>query len=195
MRADRLISIILLLQEHGVLSASNLARRLEVSVRTIFRDMEALSIAGIPVFAEPGSKGGFALVDDYKTDLTGLKAEELLSLFLIENSKAALRLGLEKQMASAIGKLSAALPHAQQERIEWYRQRFLIDTGPAESCDPWGPKAKDRHADIATLQQAILNRERLRLRIVWPRPDQAGEYLVAPLALVESSGDWYLIAQ
>ena len=195
MRADRLISLSLLLQEHGKLSASHLARRLEVSVRTIFRDMEALSMAGIPVFAHPGSKGGFSLVDNYRTDLTGLKAEEILALFLLEGSKAALLLGLEKQMGSAIRKLSAALPHTQRERIDWYRQRFLIESDTPEAGRSFGTRAGRRSADLSILQQAILNRERLKLRIVWPRPDQAGEYVVAPLALVESAGEWNLVAQ
>src|SRR5687767_15255146 len=93
-RADRLLSILLLLQTHGLMSARALAERLEVSERTVHRDMEALSIAGVPVYAEKGRRGGWALVDSYRTDLTGLTESELRSLVIASAPGVLADLGL-----------------------------------------------------------------------------------------------------
>src|ERR671912_2465330 len=94
MRADRLLSILLLLQSHGRLSARLLAERLEVSERTILRDMEALSIAGVPVYAERGRRGGWSLTDEYRTDLTGLTESELRGLMVATAPSVLADLGL-----------------------------------------------------------------------------------------------------
>src|SRR6266487_2979155 len=115
MRADRLLSILLLLQVHRRMTARELARRLEVSDRTIHRDMEALSAAGFPVFAERGSGGGWMLVEGYKTNLTGLNKDEIQALFLTKPLRLLADLGLDKASDAAMIKLSAALPSAHRD--------------------------------------------------------------------------------
>jgi len=128
MRADRLLSILLLLQVHRRLTARELASRLEVSARTIHRDMEALSAAGFPVFAERGIGGGWTLVEGYKTNLTGLNRDEIQALFLTKPLRLLADLGLKKASDAAFIKLSAALPSAHRNSAEQARQRIHIDT-------------------------------------------------------------------
>src|SRR5215471_5767128 len=110
MRADRLLSILLLLQMHRRMTAGDLARRLEVSERTIHRDMDALSTAGIPVVAERGIGGGWSLIDEYRTNLTGLNKTEIQALFLGGPARLLEDLRLEKASDAALIKLLAALP-------------------------------------------------------------------------------------
>ena len=187
MRADRLISIIMLLQERGTLSASSLAKRLEVSTRTIFRDIEALSVAGIPIYADHGPKGGFSLVEGYRSDLTGLNGEELLSVFLSEKSSTIARLGFGESLSSALRKLSSTLPLQSRERLASYRQRILIEA-------PTNSNAVANRC-LPLIQKAVLEERRIRIRIEWPRPTQSGEYLVEPVGIVASDGEWYLAAR
>ena len=106
MRADRLLSIVLLLQTHRHLTSRTLAERLEVSERTIHRDMEALSGAGIPVVAERGSGGGWSLMGEYRTDLTGLNESEIQSLFMTQSPKVLADLKLTKASEAALLKLT-----------------------------------------------------------------------------------------
>src|SRR5947207_14434517 len=105
MRADRLISIMLLLQVHRRVTARDLARRLEVSERTILRDMDALSLSGIPVIAERGAGGGWSLLEEYQTKLTGLSAAEIQSLFLARPARLMADLGLKQQSEAAMNTL------------------------------------------------------------------------------------------
>src|ERR1051325_4713574 len=127
MRADRLLSIMLLLQVHRRLTARELANRLEVSERTIHRDMDALSGAGIPVFAERGSGGGWALMEEYRTNLTGLNKEEIQALFVMNSPRLLADLGLSKASDAAHIKLRAALPSMSRGDAEYARQRIHID--------------------------------------------------------------------
>src|ERR687883_21546 len=124
MRADRLVSIILLLQLHGRMTARGLARRLEVSERTIHRDMEALSAAGVPGLAERGAGGGWALVEGYKTNLTGLNEAEIQALALAGPSKVLEDLHLGQASEAAFIKLLAALPSISRRGAEYVRQRI-----------------------------------------------------------------------
>ena len=127
MRADRLLSILLLLQANGRMTAQVLARRLEVSERTILRDMDALSGAGVPVTAERGVGGGWRLLDGYQTKLTGLTSPEIQSLFLGRPPKLMADLGLQDASEAAWIKLQASLPIEVRGQAEFVRQRILID--------------------------------------------------------------------
>ena len=128
MRADRLLSIVLLLQTHGQLTSRTLAERLEVSERTIHRDMEALSVSGIPVVAERGSTGGWSLLGEYRTNLTGLNEAEIQSLFVTQPPKLLDDLKLKKASEGALLKLLAALPVMYRQGAERARRRIHIDT-------------------------------------------------------------------
>jgi predicted DNA-binding transcriptional regulator YafY len=186
MRADRLLSIMLLLQVHRRVTARELANRLEVSERTIHRDMDALSGAGIPVFAERGSNGGWALMEEYRTNLTGLNTEEIQALFLINPSRLLADLGLGKASDAAQIKLRAALPSMSRDVAEYARQRIYIDmTG-------WN-RAEETIPMLPTIQESIW-KER-KLHITYERAGcLAAERLVDPLGLVAKGNAWYLVA-
>ncbi|MGN6516634.1 MAG: helix-turn-helix transcriptional regulator [Rhizomicrobium sp.] len=127
MLASRLLSILMLLQARGRMSAAALAQEFEVSVRTIHRDIDQLSAAGIPVYAERGRSGGFALMDGYRTKLTGLTQPEAESLFLAGLPGPAAQLGLSDVLHAARLKLMAALPANMQPNAERIASRFHLD--------------------------------------------------------------------
>src|SRR5580704_18403287 len=127
MRAGRLLSILLLLQVRRRVTARELAKRLEVSERTILRDMEALSGAGVPVIADRGAGGGWSLLAEYQTKLTGLSPEEIQSLFVTRAPKLAADLGLQRASEDAWTKLQVALTPAARRQADLMRQRVLID--------------------------------------------------------------------
>src|SRR5512136_2819267 len=110
MRADRLLSLLMLLQTRGRMTAQALARELEVSERTIYRDIEALSAAGIPVYADRGPGGGCSLLDNYRTTLTGLTEDEVRALFMVSVPAPLDKLGVTQELKTARLKLSASLP-------------------------------------------------------------------------------------
>ena len=186
MRADRLLSILLLLQVHRRMTARELAKRLEVSERTIHRDMEALSCAGVPVFAERGSGGGWELMEEYRTNLTGLNRNEVKALFLIKPSRLLADLGMEKASDAALIKLLAAVPSAHRIDAEYASQRIHIDpTG-------WS-RSEESIAFLPALQQAVWQEH--KLYITYNRGDcPASERLVEPLGLVAKGSVWYLVA-
>jgi predicted DNA-binding transcriptional regulator YafY len=186
MRADRLVSILLLLEVHRTLTARELARRLEVSERTIHRDMEALGAAGIPVVAERGSGGGWRLLDEYRTNLTGLNQAEIQALFLTMPPRLLADLGLDKAADAALIKLLAALPSMARRDAEHAAQRIHVDTGGWRQSEESVPL-------LPTLQTAIWQERRLRLS--YARGVGASvERLVDPLGLVAKGSLWYLIA-
>ena len=127
MRASRLISILLLLQTRGRMTAQQLADELEVSIRTVYRDVDELSGSGIPVYADRGARGGFQLVEGYRTRLTGLTPEEAETLFLSGYPGPAAQLGLGTVLAAAQLKVLAALPPELRSRASRVRQRFHLD--------------------------------------------------------------------
>lgn len=177
MRADRVLSLLLLLQARGRLSAAELAARLEVSRRTVYRDVDALGAAGVPVRTEPGPNGGIELVEGWRTDLTGLTEPELDALF----TSAAGR-----EFERAMGKLAAALPGESGRRAGRMRERLLVDSAG------WGRRgAASPH--LRVVQDAVFADRRLRLR--YRRAEaQLTERVVDPLGLVLKAGVWYLLA-
>jgi len=187
MRADRLISLFLLLQAHGRMPAPELARRLEVSVRTVFRDMDALSTVGFPVYAERGRAGGCALLPGFRTDVSGLTAAEAQALFVLTSggSSPAAELGLSEPARSALRKLAAGLPASIRPRAEDQSRLVLVDSrGWLRSADP------DRW--LETLRGAVFDGRRLRLRYRSERGPATR--LVDPWGLVAKAGVWYLVA-
>ncbi|MFE1716096.1 helix-turn-helix transcriptional regulator, partial [Streptomyces sp. NPDC058728] len=127
MRADRLVSLVLLLRQRGRLTADTLAKELEVSTRTVLRDIEALSAAGVPVYAERGRHGGFALSPGFRTELTGLNHDEALALLTAGSGRGELVFGLGSALASAMRKVVDALPEGHRATASDAAQRFLVD--------------------------------------------------------------------
>jgi predicted DNA-binding transcriptional regulator YafY len=185
MRADRLLSILLLLQVHRRMTAGELAKRLEVSERTIHRDMEALSGAGIPVVAERGVGGGWNLLEKYQTNLTGLNEAEIQTLFLTRPAHLLADLGLHQAAEAALIKLLAALPSMSRRDAEFVRQRIYVDT------TGWHPTQEDNSC-LPILQQAIWKERKLAL--TYQRGDTSFDRVVEPLGLVAKGNAWYFIA-
>lgn len=186
MRADRLLSILLLLQAHGRLTARDLARRLEVSERTIHRDMDALGVAGVPVYAARGTGGGWSLAEGYRARLPGLSDTEIQALFLAGPARLLADLGLRRASEAALLKLLASLPAIARRDVEYARQRIHVD--PAG----WHETAESVAA-LPTLQEAIWQGHQVAL--TYGRSDGATvERLVAPLGLVAKGRVWYLVA-
>jgi predicted DNA-binding transcriptional regulator YafY len=188
MRSDRLLSIMLLLQTRGQLPASELAERLEVSVRTVMRDVEALSAAGVPVYTVRGPHGGIGLVPGYRTDVTGLTADEARALFVLISGPAHADLGLGQAIGSALRKLMAALPASHRPAADLASRRILID--PVR----WRGEPSRLAVDLAVLQQAVFTDRRLRLRYRHGRDSQIRSYTLDPYGLVHKAGVWYLVA-
>ncbi|MEV0280127.1 WYL domain-containing protein [Streptomyces sp. NPDC050610] len=186
MRADRLLSLLLLLQNRGRMTAPELAAELDVSVRTVYRDVEALSTSGVPVYADRGPAGGYRLLDGYRTRLTGLTGDEADSLFLAGTPGAAAELGLGADLATAQLKLRAALPHGLGERSRRIQERFHLDA-PAwfRDADPVPRLAEV--ADAVWRQRA--------LRVHYRRWSGEVHRELQPLGLVLKGGIWYLAAR
>ena len=187
MRADRLLSIVLLLQTHRQLSSRLLAERLEVSERTIHRDMEALSVSGIPVVAERGSNGGWSLLGEYRTNLTGLNEAEIQSLFVTQPPKLLADLRLKKASEGALLKLLAALPAMYRQGAEQARRRIHIDTAG------WA-KQEEAVPMLPVLQDAIWSERKLRFSYQRGPGCDDLEREVNPLGLVAKGSAWYLVA-
>lgn len=190
MKSDRLLSIMLLLQTHGQLSATDLADRLEVSVRTIMRDVEALSAAGVPVYTVRGPQGGIALLPGFRTDVTGLTVDEARALFVLLSGPAHADLGLGQALGSALRKVMAALPAPQRPDADLASRRILID--PVRWRGAPGPDHPT--TDLAVFQKAVFTDRRLRLRYRHGRDNQQRTYTLDPYGLVSKAGVWYLVA-
>jgi predicted DNA-binding transcriptional regulator YafY len=188
MKSDRLLSILLLLQTRGQVPASELALRLEVSVRTIFRDVEALSTSGVPVYAERGRNGGITLLPGYRTDVTGLTADEARALFVLVTERAHADLGLGQAIGSALRKVMAALPAPFRGDADLASRRILID--PVR----WRTSPRPSAVDLGVLQAAVFNDRRLKLRYRHGRDAQVRSYTLDPYGLVSKAGAWYLVA-
>ena len=185
MRADRLLSIMMILQARGRVTAKALATELEVSERTIYRDMDALSGAGVPIYSETGPNGGYALLDHFRTNLNGLTEGEVRALFMLSIPAPLADLGVSRELRAALLKLSAALPAARRQDESWVRQRFHLDaTG-------WQP-AEAQVPHLSTIHQAVWTDRRLTV-VYRPIPPITIERVVDPYGLVAKAGVWYLV--
>jgi predicted DNA-binding transcriptional regulator YafY len=187
MRADRLLSLLMLLQARGRMTAAQLARELECSPRTIYRDIDALSGAGVPVYGDPGPEGGYALLDSYRTSLTGLNASEVRALFMLRIPGPLVELGVSRDLQAALRKLSAALPDAQRESEELVRRRFYLD--------PVGWAAEEDVAPhLSVIYEAVRDDRLLEItyRIL---SGSRAEQVVAPYGLAAKAGAWHLVCE
>jgi len=185
MRADRLLSILLLLQSRGRMTARELAHELEVSERTIYRDIDALCAAGVPVYGEAGLQGGYALIDSYRTNLTGLTAGEVRALFMLSVPAPLADLGISQELRAALLKLSAALPDARRREREQARQCFHLDSN-------WWRQGEERVPHLHTIHQAVWQNRKLHV-VYRPPFATAIERLISPYGLVAKAGVWYLV--
>lgn len=185
MKSDRLLQMLLLLQARGRMPASALAADLEVSTRTVYRDLDALSAAGVPVYAERGARGGVVLAAGYRAALTNLGDKEIRALFVSASNPLA-DLGLGGSLARSLELLAGALPADKRRSAERARGRIFID------AKRW-VQADQPREHLAELQRAIWN----DLRVALHYRDRTGKItrrVVEPLGLVAKAGIWYLVA-
>lgn len=188
MRASRLVSILLLLQSRGRMTAGQLADTLEVSVRTIYRDVEALNAAGVPVYGDAGPAGGYQLLGGYRTRLNGLTAGEAEALWLAGMPRAAAELGLGTVLATAQLKLQAALPAELSGRASAIAGRFHLDA-------PGWYHDGDAVPHLEAVADAVWNQRTIAVRYRrWTAPTDVTRTL-EPHGIVLKAGRWYLVAR
>jgi predicted DNA-binding transcriptional regulator YafY len=185
MRASRLLSLLMLLQARRRVSAQALSDETGVSVRTVYRDMEHLGAAGVPVIVTRGSNGGFELLPGWSTRLTGLTPQEAQAMFLAGAPRAATQLGLGEALASSQLKLLAALPQGWQADARRVGSRFHLD--PVN----WHQSLSESQS-LPAVAAAVWSDRRVRLR--YQSWKAVVERVVSPLGLVSKAGDWYLVA-
>ncbi len=185
MRASRLLSILILLQLRGRVTASELAEEFEVSERTIYRDIDALSMAGVPVYGDRGPGGGFALLDGYQTRLTGLAADEAEAMPMIGMIGPAAELGLGHAASAARNKLLAALPSSRQQSADRVAKRVHFDV------IDWY-RAAEPLPHLPLVARAVLDQLRITMR--YESWQGVRNWEVEPLGLVMKAGNWYLAA-
>lgn len=184
MRASRLVSLLLLLQTRGKLTARQLADELEVSIRTVYRDVDALHAAGIPLYGDSGPAGGYQLLGGYRSKLTGLTSDEAESLFLMPGPAA--ELGLGSVVAAAQLKMVAALPEELRDRAGRISSRFHLDTP--------GWYDSDETPHLAAVADAVWNQRVIEIRYRrWKAPREVTRTL-RPYGVVLKAGRWYLVA-
>ena len=186
MRASRLVTLLLLLQTRGQLTAAELATELEVSERTIHRDVDALSASGVPIYAERGPYGGIRLVDGYRTRLTGMTPEEAEALFLAGLPGPAAELGLGTVVAAAQLKVLASLPPELRTRASRLVERFHLDAGD------WF-RASQPVPHLAPISDAVWSAT--RIAIDYERGDGPVRRVLEPLGVVLKAGIWYVVAR
>jgi predicted DNA-binding transcriptional regulator YafY len=189
MRADRLLAMLMLLQTRERMTARELAAELEVSERTIYRDISALGTAGVPICAERGPGGGVWLIERYRSDLTGLNKDEVQALFMLSIPPALSDLGLDQELKAALLKLSAALPSSLRVDKDRVRQRIHIDP------QPWKGQREGPLPHLQAVQQAVWNDRVVFVRYYsvvgqWIGPLEAD---IHPYGLVARGGNWYLV--
>lgn len=185
MRADRLLSILMLLQARGKMTAQELAEELEVSERTVYRDLEALSASGVPVLTERGPGGGVTLPAKYRTDLTGLTESEVRGLFMSIMPGTLTELGMGKAIEAAMRKLAAALPAVQRQGAERVRGLVHVDTAQ------WFRPAEEVYY-LKLLQEAVWGSLHITMRYQ-ASSGARSRFFVSPYGLVAKAGVWYLV--
>jgi predicted DNA-binding transcriptional regulator YafY len=220
MKADRLLSALMLLQGHGRLTGRQLAQRLEVSERTVHRDMEALSAAGVPVYALRGAQGGWQLAEGWQTSVPGLEEQELRALLMAQPPRVLGDLRLASAAERAMGKLMASLPAAMRQQAVTIRERLFIDV------EGWRG-SRENLSMLPIVQEAVWRDRQLQIRYVRGGRDTGGagasregasrettrsdsasrdggardgasrdgaDRIVHPLGLVAKGSAWYLVA-
>ncbi len=187
MRADRLISIVMLLQTQELITAEELARELEVSTRTIYRDITALNVAGIPIYTDRGPGGGIALLESYRTTLTGMSEDEARALFMLSIPQALVDLGVGQKLKTALLKLAVALPPGKQMVQAHTQQRIYLDSTSWDEPEEPSPHLGILHK--ATWEDRLV-------RIIYRGNfDAFIEFMVEPLGLVAKLNTWYLVGR
>ena len=186
MKSGRLLAMLLLLQARGRISARELAGHLEVSQRTVYRDLDALSAAGVPVHAERGATGGIVLAEGYRKALTQFGDDEIRALFTTGNDLLA-DIGLEDRLPLALDKLAGALSAKQRRAADTMRGRVYVDHRR------WKQSAQPRQ-HLAALRVAVWEDRRIILRYR-DQERRASERVIDPLGLVAKAGVWYLVAR
>lgn len=192
MRADRLVSLVLLLRQRGRMTASELASELEVSTRTVLRDIDALSVAGVPVYADRGRHGGFSLLPGFRTELTGLSHDEALALLTAGSARGGQVFGLSAALASAMRKVVDALPEGHRADVDDAAQRFLVE--PETDLLSRRTVREDVTADVMReVREAVLAGRRLRFDYAAPDATPRS-HTVDPIGLVTVRERTYLLA-
>ncbi len=186
MRASRLLSMLMLLQIRGRITAQELSRELEVSIRTVYRDIDSLSAAGVPIFSERGPAGGYQLMDGYRTRVTGLTPDEAGSLFLAGAPGAAAELGLGEVLAAAQLKLLASLPDDLRRQAERIGARFHLDT-------PGWFQESEKPVYLPEVATAVWEARPLKIR--YQRWEGIVTRQVDPVGLVRKGHSWYMVAR
>lgn len=192
MRADRLVSLVLLLRQRGRMTADELADELEVSTRTVLRDIEALSTAGVPVYADRGRHGGFSLLPGFRTELTGLNHDEALALLTAGSGRGEKVFGLSTALASAMRKVVDALPDGHQASLDDAAKRFLVE--PDTDLLSRRLVGEDvNEAVMGQVRHAVLTGHKLRFHYAAPEK-QPRWHTVDPIGLVTVRDRTYLLA-
>ncbi|OWA37000.1 hypothetical protein B9G55_02675 [Saccharibacillus sp. O16] len=189
MRGDRLMKIVLLLQSRGRMSTRELAEQLEVTPRTVSRDLEALGQAGIPIVAHRGRFGGWSLMEGYRSGLTGMTPSETAALLLRASSGPLHDVGMGEHYEAALEKLRAAYPQAERQGADWIQRRLLIDESG------WNEESSSVTEALSICQEALWAAHKLRFAYVKEPGGARGVRRVKPLGLVVKRGSWYLVAQ
>src|SRR5690349_4115934 len=186
MRADRLLSLLMLIQTRGQMSAQELADELEVSERTIYRDIVALSTSGVPVYASRGPGGGVRLIEEYRTTLTGLTPDETRALFMMSIPAPLLQLGMGEKFKGALLKLSASLPDTRRADEARTRQRIHLDSS-------WWFQSEQEIPCLQAIEQALWQDRYLRIKVRWEAFNTVFEQDAEPYGLVAKANVWYLV--
>lgn len=192
MRADRLVSLVLLLRQRGRLSAPELAKELEVSTRTVLRDIDALSTAGVPVYVDRGRNGGFSLLPGFRTELTGLNHDEALALLTAGGTGGKQVFGLGSALSSAMRKVVDAIPASYQLAATDAARRILVDP-EADLLSRRRIAESIPEAVMVEVRRAVLNGRKLRIHYAAENRSPTWRE-VDPIGLVTVREKGYLLA-